>query len=489
MPSIIPIGKGVVIAAVLIGIPVLAGFLSIDDQLGKDEIRHFSYLHSMVFDRDLDFTNEYESIYPAFQSRPWEVEETGRPPNESPIGAALFWLPAYLIVIFAQLDPSGLGVASRVSTVIVSSSLVSMAVFLARDLARRTVPAGSSLSVAAVAGGSFFVYWWLYPGLYSHGVAIGISTLYVWYWFTRLDRHDLKCWLVLGLLGGLVALVRWQNVLLPLISLPWKIRRGRPASDVALSISVFTLGFVVSFSPQLLVWHSIYGHWLVTPQGDFMHWTKPYLIDVLFSPRYGLLGFSPILYISVVGLLLNVSSFGKPLVRLGISYFLVATYVNASAGDWYAGATFGPRRMDSLFPFLVIGTALFATWFQDVVRRRPQNLLGGVVVVSVLATLVLGSAYRASRINVGMVGAHEFPARAWDVMFRTVGWLPSMPAELFYVLRDGTRIGQYSSLAHDDPLTWLDGVIIPDDRRLSSDWRLEDSTAHLEGETGKYFST
>ena len=297
----------------------------------------------------------------------------------------------------------------------------------------------------------------------------------------------MRSWFVLGVLGGLVALVRWQNILLPLLSLPWKTWRHPWRRDLPLKLSAYGLGFLIAFSPQLLAWHAVYGEWVVTPQGDFMHWTKPYAIDVLFSPRYGLLGFSPILYVSVIGLAIRISSAREPLIGLAMSYLIVCVYVNASAGDWYGGATFGPRRMDSLFPFLVIGAAHFARWFREVIARRPQRVLQGLVAASLLVTLVLGSAYRTARINVGMDGAHEFPIRAWSVMLETVGWLPSLPAELYHSWRDGTRIGQYSALAHDDPVTWLDGVITPDERRLTRDWKMNGSTAILESDTGTIF--
>ena len=105
-------------------------------------------------------------------------------------------------------------------------------------------------------------------------------------------------------------------------------------------LSLFCLGFVLAFSPQVLAWHAIFGEWILVPQGEFMHWTKPYLVDVVFSPRYGLLGFSPILYLCVIGLSLGVPLLRNPLVGLSVTYFVASVYVNASAGDWYAGATF-----------------------------------------------------------------------------------------------------------------------------------------------------
>jgi hypothetical protein len=472
-------------AAILV--PIAAGVLSARDTLGKDEIREFSFLHSIVFDRDLDLTNEYTALYPKFAAAPWFVEATHRPPNESPIGAALFWLPAYLLVVLTRLDPSGLGLAARVSTVVVSSGMVSLAVVLAYDVVRRSGHGNAGIGAAAVAAGSFYGYWWLHPGLFSHGVAIGISTLYVWYWWKSLAREDARSWIVLGLLAGLVAAVRWQNVLLPVLSLLWKLPAVRSPRRAVTGLAAYGGAFLLAFSPQLLAWHSIYGQWFLVPQGSFMHWTKPYIVDALFSPRYGLLGFSPILYMAVIGLVWRTTSWRAPLVGLSIGYLCVSVYVNGSAGDWYAGATFGPRRMDSLFPSLVVGAALFVSSLTDLVRRRPQIVAWCLVLVSALGTAILAHAYRSAEINVGMVGSHQFPARASEAVFRSVGWPPSLPAELFYMVNDGTRLGQYSALAGDDPLTWLDGVTLPDARHLDGAWSVPDAAARLDRSPGTVF--
>ena len=71
-----------IVTGVLLSVPLLATVLSLDSMVGKDEIWHFSYLHSIMFDRDLDLANEYETIYSTWERRPWFVEETGRPPNQ-----------------------------------------------------------------------------------------------------------------------------------------------------------------------------------------------------------------------------------------------------------------------------------------------------------------------------------------------------------------------------------------------------------------------
>ena len=51
---------------VLLLVPILATVLQVRAPLvfGKDGARHFAYVPSLLFDRDLDFSNELEATYP-----------------------------------------------------------------------------------------------------------------------------------------------------------------------------------------------------------------------------------------------------------------------------------------------------------------------------------------------------------------------------------------------------------------------------------------
>src|SRR5262245_23351697 len=72
-----------------------------------DTIQYYAYLRSLVIDRDLDFTNDYELLYtreagPAADNV-WLTSRTprGRPPNLMSIGPALLWSPFFLVAYVA----------------------------------------------------------------------------------------------------------------------------------------------------------------------------------------------------------------------------------------------------------------------------------------------------------------------------------------------------------------------------------------------------
>lgn len=83
--------------------------------------------------------------------------------------------------------------------------------------------------MALIGGAGFYAFWWIWPGLFGHAAAIGVSSLYVFLWERWIDHERLRSWSILGLVAGLVAIVRWQNALLPLVSLFWLAPSGGPA--------------------------------------------------------------------------------------------------------------------------------------------------------------------------------------------------------------------------------------------------------------------
>jgi hypothetical protein len=96
--------------------------------------------------------------------------------------------------------------------------------------------------------------------------------------------------------------------------------------------------------------------------------------------------------------------------------------------------------------------------------------------------------FQQRQYNVGMALAHEFPVRSWEVVVDTVGWPPSLPAELYYMARDGTRLGQYSALALDEAVLYRrNRPMVIEERYLGDGWELTDVGAELVADEGTLF--
>ena len=87
-----------------------------------------------------------------------------------------------------------------------------------------------------------------------------------------------------------------------------------------------------------------------------MRWGDPFVTEILFSSRHGLLSWSPILWLAIAGFV----GFARrePRAAAPLAVILVAlTYVNSAVADWWAGGSFGARRFDSLLPIFALGLA------------------------------------------------------------------------------------------------------------------------------------
>ncbi|MGH9371936.1 MAG: hypothetical protein ACRD15_10440, partial [Vicinamibacterales bacterium] len=113
----------------------------------------------------------------------------------------------------------------------------------------------------------------------------------------------------------------------------------------------------LTFAPQMLVWQTLYGQPFAIPQGPgFMRWTDPALVQVMFSDYHGLLTWTPVVALGLAGFV-PLARRDRLVAAAAIAFFAVSWYVNAAAGDWWAGEAFGARRFVSCFPVLALGFA------------------------------------------------------------------------------------------------------------------------------------
>ena len=363
----------------------VAGMLAVPSKSGRiingDAIQYFAYLQSVVVDGDVDFSNDYQQLYA--DARPetnvWlrNRTATGRLPNMMSVGPAILWSPCYIAAraVLGAVGPGprteallqvSVGVAG-----IVYATLGAWFTFWACALRYPRRAAFWATLVVWLAGPA--VYYSLVSPAYSHATSMFAVAVFVYTWLKTRDRASLRHAMVLGALGGLVALVRWQDGLVLLLpvgdALAAVVRRQTGVAAAALRLGVLGVSAGVVFTPQLLAWNAIYGTPLVVPQGaGFMKWTSPAILSVLFSLKRGLFSWTPALLPAAIGLSL-VARRDRLAGWLMILVMIIALYINASVQDWWAGEAFGARRFIGFGVFLALG--LSAMMSLPLAEKRP----------------------------------------------------------------------------------------------------------------------
>ena len=352
---------------------------------GADEIEYFAYLHSAVFDHDLDFGNEYAHFYaqdPAglagFKATFLEIREplTGRPINFAPLGTALLWAPAYLLAHGGVLVARALGATvaadgfSRpyVMAVCYASWAYGMAALLLlhRALVRFggfAEPAAAWATAAVLWGTPLLYYVTLGPG-FSHAVSLFAITLLLWLTLRfRGDELTFARAAALGATGGLAALVREQDGLflaVPALVIALDGLRQRRALHALVRLLTVGASAVIVFLPQLLAYRAINGRFgpshLVARKMSF---AGPHVLSVLFDPAHGLFVWAPLLLLAAAGLVVAVvrARRGDPVPLALALGLLLQIWINGSVESWTQAGAFGSRRFVGATPLLAWGLA------------------------------------------------------------------------------------------------------------------------------------
>jgi hypothetical protein len=346
-----------------------------------DALHHYVQLRSAVFDRDLHFKNEYVRMYRLQGGEPgtewiYQGTATGHVRNLMPVGPAIVWAPAFLLVtgltwlgqfIGWQYPMDGYGrvfqATAAISGIVAASCGVWFSFLAASDLFGRRTAAWSAIVLWL---SSSAIYYSAISPAYSHSASLLTSGLF-WFAFVKTrSQVTLGRYALLGVLAGLAALMRWQDAILlivPAINLVWNLRQGtRFGKTVALGLAT-VISAVVAFTPQILVWQTLYGQPFAIPQGEsFMRWGQPALVPILFSDWHGLFTWTPLIALAVAGLPFVWKRDGL-VCAASVTFILLSWYVNASVADWWAGEAFGARRFISCLPVFVLGLgALIDRW-------------------------------------------------------------------------------------------------------------------------------
>ncbi len=372
-----------------------------------DAVHYYVYLRSLVFDGDLQFHNEYVRLYGLTHRGPevaWVYDPlpSGYIRNVMPIGTAIAWAPLYLIVtgVLSLLRTIGVDVAvdgyGRLFQATAGFSGIAAAT-VGAWLAYRAAAAMFGVRPAiwatlAIWLGASPLYYSLVSPTYSHAVSMLANGAVIVYWLETRSRTDVARFAVLGALIGCATLVRWQEATLLALPAIDALRLTSSESPVGLRraghaivrVAAAGLAALVVFTPQMIVWSSFYGEPFVIPQGgQFMRWRDAALGAVLLSDWHGLFTWTPIVLLSVVGVI-PLWRRDRHVATAVIVLLVTAWYTNAAVADWWAGEAFGSRRFMSCVPLFVLGLAALASAWD----RRTVTVSVAVVAITLNCLLL-----------------------------------------------------------------------------------------------------
>ena len=418
----------------------------------SDEAFYYAFAHSLAFDGDADLTNQFRFI--AFGSigfimnrlywGDYFMEPNMPMRSKVGIGTAILTLPFILVAraVVALYESCGGPEVNRFAAVYLWAYKLGMIFWSFAGIGAgyallRRIGRSPRLAAAAVATavlGLSIGFYIIFQSAWTHVISFGWVTLYLLScarWHEDLKKIPACSFrpfapFLVGLSGGLCCSIRFNNLLIipaPLIVCiheGWRrvhdgrgIRRDYWINSLS-SLGIMGSGFVIGFLPQMLVWRSMYGEWLVNTYGRFNEplyaWSK-YFFPVLFSPLCGLFVWTPLAVVAAAGIILGIRREGRasPWPWICCYILLADIWFSGCFPGWHMGNSFGARyQSDYTFVFAYGFSVLFILTQR---RKLPSIVLGAAVSILMLWNFYLMMAFRAYVVGAPEMRLEQKPLR------------------------------------------------------------------------------
>ena len=338
-----------------------------------DVKNYYSYLPAYFIEHDIGMT-KWENQYPNFNKYWPTYVRDDKFVIKTTMGVSFFYAPFFAVAHFIA-EPLGYP-ADGFSKPYALAILLSGAVFawlgllvLQRFLLRYYHDKVVAATLAII-GLTTTLYWYAtYEAPMSHSYSFFLFAVFLYLTDKWYEKASWWKALLLGLVFGMIALVRPSNALVVIVFFLYGIKKWK---DIPSRIKLFgkywyhffivlaMIGLVML--PQLLYWKEITGQWIYYSYGEErFFWNDHKIIEVLFGYRKGLFIYTPVLLVSLVGMFFLWKRERGMFWPLAV-FFVLNVYVISSWWCWWYGGSFGLRAFVESYALLAVPMACLFSW-------------------------------------------------------------------------------------------------------------------------------
>lgn len=271
-----------------------------------------------------------------------------------------------------------------------------------------------TLVVATI--GTQLLYYTTTDSAGPHPYTFALTTFFFWNGIKWFNDPSLKQAVVLGLIAGLMVLIRPVNILFGLFFILFRInsmellknRFSFFIQNIKPVLLIAICAFLVQV-PQLLYWKYVTGHYFFNSYvGERFYFDNPHILEGLFSYRKGWLVYTPVMIFSLLGFVF-IKKKCPDFAWLLWLFIPVYMYVIFSWWCWWYGGGFGMRAMIDTYALLSFSLAAFIA---AVVESRRI-----IIKITSFAMILVLTCY-----NIFEVLQYRSGSIHWDSMCRRVFW-------------------------------------------------------------------
>ncbi len=323
------------------------------------------------------------------------VAESGNWVMKYPMGLAIFYFPFFLIGLLVSwiggYPVDGFALPSQYSMTLGSVFYMCLGLWLTtKILSRFFSDRTAGIAILAMVFGTN--YYQIHTGSHCmpHIYLFAGYAVLIWFTIRWYETKKIKLALGIGLVIGLLTLSRpteLMSVIIPMFygikSLDHIGQRLIGALKYFKHILLMGLGVVIMLLPQLIYWKVYAGSWLYDSYnnpGEGLDLLDPNLFNFLFSYRKGWLLYTPMMFLSLIGIVWAIRS-KRPWLWATVLFTICYIYVSSCWSSWWYATSFSQRTMVQAYPLLIIPIAYFIEDFRKGIGKRLLLFFGVIALI------------------------------------------------------------------------------------------------------------
>jgi len=351
---------------------------------------YYAYLPAAFIYNDLSFEFVYKNENSDFLKNeiwPLRIKETNKLIIKTTMGMSYLYLPAFIIAhnIAKPLGYKANGYSKPYDFAILFQTLFVLLLglfYLKKLLSLLNISELPILiTLIAVSVGTNIYYYTIFEAGMTHVYNFTLITIFIYNTIKWWQNKKLKNLIFLGLLGGVITLIRPTNIIIYFLFAFWGINS---MSDLKTRFLYFikkyyiiptliTL-YIIPWIPQMIFWKIQTGHLLYFSYGEsneHFFFNNPQIFNILFSYWKGWYVYTPTMFIATIGLI-TLFKQNKGIAIIIAIYLAIMIYILSSWWSWWFGGGYGNRAFIDFYGIMSIPLATLIMYF---IKKKYANII------------------------------------------------------------------------------------------------------------------
>jgi hypothetical protein len=385
-----------------------------------DVLSYYAYLPATYIYNDisLSFITKNPNLY---GDKFWpQGTPTGKFAIKTTMGLSFLYAPFFFVghPVAQMLGYEANGYSPPYKFALTMSCLFYLAVglhFLRKVLLRFFTDIVVAITLVAVTLGTNFLHYATAEATMPHSYNFALFSVFLYLAMKWHEEKTLKYSLLLGLVSGLIALIRPTNILVLILFALWGVDDFSSLKERTVLflkkfylVIIMVLAFIGVWIPQMIYWKYISGaYWFYSYGDERFFFNHPHIFEGLFGFRKGWLIYTPMMSLAVIGIGMmykHLKGFFYPI----LIFTILNIFVILSWWSWWYGGGFGLRAFIDSYAILSIPLGLFVD------RTFGRGNLVRTLSASVMLMFIA--------LNIFQTNQYQQAVMHWDGMTAKAYW-------------------------------------------------------------------